>query len=789
MPSIKLSWLFAIAVVLVTLAGVAAYPFARLELALALLVYAGLGIWRPYWMLFCVPVWLALVNLAPWSGSLYLEDYDLLLGTTLAVFLLRGLYGMRIQLMPLQWLAIGLLTLALLIAFVRGFFPFPAWDVLETSSLYSRWSALRLSKSLWWALLLLPALSAALHAYGDKARNSLIWGLALAGAVVGLAAMWERHVFSALATGSRYEILGSLLDFTTPYRITGLFSEMHTGGEAIDGFMALVWPFGLLAVATARTRARMAVAAVALLCALYAVVTTFSRVSYLALAAGLLTGGLLLLLTKGLPKTPGGSSIQGVLPALLIPLALSYVHTRGGVVSLAAVLAAWGGSLVLGYFATGRKRLLGVGVALLLCVGATYGMARGMVTSKWVENTPAFAWQLASGLALVATATGFWTGAKLAPAVRPRTIAILLLMLVGGSAVVAPALLGSRMEVRFSTNQLDAGTRSGHWQHALDVMQSDWPTRLFGMGVGRFPEEYLYVFSRAHGNFGFKHDGDHIHLILGGGEDLTFGQRLGLPAWDRYTLKLNARTNDPLVNLRIRVCRRHILVPYDWNPQCVGTNQQLKNTGGVSQSFVWTFDIGALGDGVAFGRQPLLLELKNEQYRGDPKIPGTLVEIDTVSVTDARGVELLSNGNFAHGLERWFPYYDFEHLPWHIKNLWVNLYFDQGWVGVAGFIAFLLTGISVAIRLALKNDMLGVAVASAIASYMTVGVAGGLVDVPRVILVFYVLLIATLLINNLRADSAQHPDASKSKHTSRARHNHDKHSSSRVASGAAAENT
>jgi len=79
-------------------------------------------------------------------------------------------------------------------------------------------------------------------------------------------------------------------------------------------------------------------------------------------------------------------------------------------------------------------------------------------------------------------------------------------------------------------------------------------------------------------------------------------------------------------------------------------------------------------------------------------------------------------------------------------------------------------------------------VASAIASYMTVGVAGGLVDVPRVILVFYVLLIATLLINNLRADSAQHPDASKSKHTSRARHNHDKHSSSRVASGAATEN-
>lgn len=748
MSSFKFSWLFAFPVTVATLAGLAAYPLATLGLSLAMLAYAGLGIWRPCWMLFGVPVWLALVNLAPWSGSLYLEDYDLLLGTVLAVFLLRGLYNLRIQLSVFQWLAVGLLSGAMLVAFVRGGYPFPSWDVLETSSLYSRWSALRLSKSLWWALLLLPALSASLYAYGDKARHSLIWGLALAGAAVGVVAMWERNVFTALATGSRYAIAGSLLDFTTPYRITGLFSEMHTGGEAIDGFLALVWPFGLLALMVARTRIGMAIAAAASLCTLYAVMTTFSRISYLALAMGLLMGGLLLLMTRGLPKASDGRSIRWVLPTLLVPLALSYVHVRGGVVSLVAMLLAWGGNVVLGYLSVGRKRVFLGTASLLLCAVSAYGMSRGMVSSKWVANTPGFAWQLASILALVATATGLWTGARLAPAVRPRTLAIMLLIIVGGSAVVTPAVLGTRMEIRLSTNETDVGTRSSHWQHVLKVMKTDWATRLFGMGVGRFPEEYLFMYSRAHGNYGFKREGNDIHLLLAGGEDLTFGQRVGLPAWNRYTLELRARTNDPLVTLRARICRRHILTPYDWNPQCVTHYQKLKNTGGAWQNIDWDFNIGALGDGASLGRLPLLLELKNEQYLGNPDIPGTRVEISSVSVKDAGGVELLANGNFARGLERWFPYYDFDHLPWHIKNLWVNLYFDQGWAGVAGFVAFLLAGISAAIRLAFKNDMFGVAVASATVSYMTVGIAGGLVDVPRVILVFYMLLFATMLIKN-----------------------------------------
>lgn len=747
--------------------GVAAYPVARLELAISLALYALLGLWRPVWMLLLIPLWLALVNLAPWSGSLHLEEYDLLLGITIMVAIARGQYRMTVALTPAQWGVIAVLTLSIGISFFRGFFPIPDWTPVELSTYYSRWNALRLSKSLLWAILLLPVLSALLHTHSEQARSKFMWGLALAGASVGLASMWERQVFHALAeSGSRYAVLGNLLDFSTPYRITGLFSEMHTGGEAIDGFMALTWPFALLAVATARSRLGIAVASAALLAALYAVVTTFSRISYIALAAGLLVGGVLMLRLHSKNRLPGQTGVRRALPGLLVPLVLGYSHALGGVISLAFALATWAGSLLLGY-AAGRKSIRWA-LLILLVGGAVgvYGMARGMLTSQWVDHsfTQAMGWAL--GLAMLAAAGGYRAGLRLAPAIKLRGLAMLALLLAGGAAVVVPALLGSRMEVRFSTNKVDADTRGGHWQAVLDSMQSDWATRLFGMGVGRFPEAYLFTHVRAHGDYQFRQVGNSIQLLLGGGEDLTFGQRVALPAWQRYTLTLKARTDDALVNLRVRVCRRHILVPFDWNPQCVSTWQKLQRTGAQWQPLTWTFDIGELGDGTAWGRRPLMLELMNNQYRGDAKSVGTRVEVDAVSIVDAQGKEYIANGEFTRGLERWFPYYDFEHLPWHVKNLWVNLYFDQGWLGVVSFSLLLVTGFGTAIRLARHSDW-GIAAASALASYMTVGLVGGLIDVPRVVLAFYLLTLATFLLWNI--------DPANPAHTTRRRRKHRRH--------------
>ena len=50
---------------------------------------------------------------------------------------------------------------------------------------------------------------------------------------VALATLWERLAFTGL------------LNLSTDYRTTALFWEMHVGGAALDGFLALTVPFAL----------------------------------------------------------------------------------------------------------------------------------------------------------------------------------------------------------------------------------------------------------------------------------------------------------------------------------------------------------------------------------------------------------------------------------------------------------------------------------------------------------------------------------------------------------------
>ncbi|HNA29456.1 MAG TPA: hypothetical protein PLL19_07190 [Thiobacillaceae bacterium] len=736
--------------------GLSRYPFAPAELGMGLAVYAALGFWRPHLMLFLLPPWLALVNLAPWSGSLYLEDYDLLLAVTLGVFLGRGLYATRIRLTLGEWIFLGLLTLSYGISLARGLLPLPAWNPVELSTYYSQWNALRLSKGFFWALALFPGLVALFRTDQKRVRASLVWGLAVAGGAVGVVAMWERGVLNALAeSGSPYVILSSLLDFTTPYRITGLFSEMHTGGEAIDGFVALVWPFSLLAAANHRSKPLLLVGGALLAGILYAGVTTFSRATYLAFLAGSLLGGLLWFLSRrkregtsrGAIHWPAIQALPGVLAALVLALAF----TRGGVQALGVGLAGWAGCLMAGHFASRGRPWAWRALALALVAVSGWGVAESMLTSKWVDNTALAAALMGGGLALVSGLGGFSAGWRLSPFIGGRGVAIVMLVVASAVGIITPALLGSRMDTRMSTTSSDMDIRYAHWLDAIDIMNRDWATTLFGMGVGRFPATFLWAHSTGNmGSYRFLPDGKGYYLALGGGQDLRFTQRVSLPAYQPYTLSMDVRTADPKAWLHVMLYRRNIILPNEWPGQHIKFESHVENTGGQWQHMVWNFNVGPLGDGAEFGRQPLVLELMNWRKYDYVTLPGTVLDIDNVSLKDARGRELLANGDFSRGLERWFPHYDFNHLPWHVKNLWVNAYFDQGLLGVLALGGFLATTIFAAIRRGLQGDPWGLAVSASMASFLAVGLFGGLLDMPRIIFICYLMLFVTALSGPIR---------------------------------------
>ena len=169
-----------------------------------------------------------------------------------------------------------------------------------------------------------------------------------------------------------------LLNFSSDYRSTGLFWEMHVGGAALDGFLALTMPFAVRLLWTARNRRRWALGCAITLLGAYAAVTTFSRIVLLAVPLGL---GLMVLLQQlqaasGPTRLPGAAASPGVArlgtAALLLlggVAAAAAVFPSSGYRGMLALLGAIGLLLVLGpqLPALGlRPKLLAVALALLL---------------------------------------------------------------------------------------------------------------------------------------------------------------------------------------------------------------------------------------------------------------------------------------------------------------------------------------------------------------------------------------------------------------------------------------
>ena len=742
----------ALAVLLLALValGVAAYPFARVELGIGLALFGAAVYWRPTSLGLLLPPWLTLVNLAPWSGSLYLEDYDLVLGMSVAVLLARGLYASTIRLTKLQWWMLGFLVCSYSISTMRGLWPIPAWDPVELSTYYSRWHALRLGKGFFWALLLLPGLVALLRFDHKRTRQDLAWGLALAGLAIGLVAMWERGVIAAIADwhGHR-DVVNALLDFSRHYRVTGIFSEMHTGGEAIDGFIALVWPFGVLAALGSRSRWGVVLGAISLASVLYAGVTTFSRVTYVAMLVGFVASAALWLYTHKGAFVLQRFARWDAAPGMIAPLLMIYLYTRGGYGAMVAGLLGWGASMLLGHAyprAARQRRYLIAALLLLSASASALGMYRSLVNSVWIDNPPSHAFVLSLASALLSTVGGGWSGMRLATAITAKANAMIVALLMGAVGIMTPAAMGSYMSERTAGNEQDFATRMNHWKHAIDLMPSDWATTLFGVGIGTFPASYLWSGEPpGMGSYRFVPAGSDYLLRLGGGQDARLTQRLSLPAYGRYTLSMDVSTGDPKVWLRARLYRRNMILMSDHPGDNVTLEKHVTDTQGSWQRLSWTFNLGALGEGGAPARTPLLLELMNFRKYDFINRPGTLIDVDNVSIKDESGREYLANGDFREGLTRWFPHYDFNHLPWHVKNLWVNLLFDQGVFGLMAFMGFLGSVLHQAVGRARANDAWGVAVSAAVASYLAVGVFGGLLDMPRIIFIAWLMLFLTAL--------------------------------------------
>jgi VanZ family protein len=597
-------------------------------------VLAGVALlcwWRPAWAPAAVLAAMPLLDLAPWTGPRWLNEFDLVLATAL------GLAALRLGLQPVAgggvarsaaapWL-FGPWAAALLAGAGVTLWTTAHWSWPGHTAWHSGWAALALLKAALWAW-------ACMGLCRRLDRAALDWVPAVAvGMQIGLAGvvawvLWERQVFVGLT------------DFTADYRVTGPFSAMHRGGAFIECYLATACAFAMHGLWHARRPALRLMYLLLLAAAAYAVMVTFSRNGYAALAVVL----------------------------VLSCAALMVAHWRQ----------------------TRLRRTHGAPAADGAPAAApSAGSAQGRAATR-----PALLWA--------------WS----------------LAGLLGAAAAALPVLApGGYARDRLAASLDDLGVRAALWRDAVAMRTPALGHTLLGEGLGRFPELHFWrsVEPPRAASFQRLTEPQRAFLRLGPGATLYVEQVLGLPAGGPLQLQAEVRGRAPGPALHVALCEKSTLT----SRRCaIGALAAAPDAAAERWHAVrLTLPVDTLD---ARG-PPLGPQIKFSLLT--PSGPGTL-DVTRLRLTAPDGRELLANGDFARGMQRWAWATDVD-PPWHVHSLPVHVWLEQGWLGAAAW-ALLLLGALVAAAAAVWQGRSRVPVAlAALAGFMTSALLNTLVDEPR----------------------------------------------------------
>ena len=319
------------------------HPVAPVMLMCALSMTMAWVAWQPCTAGCVLATWLPVASLAPTTGWWLVDEFDLLVLGVVAgayarwcldtfarrrhpaegeagvaneriwtgLFVALGASGLLSLGIGLRDAGVGFDTMAAALAS-------PDRMLLAMHADYdSALNSLRVSKSLFWALLLYP-----LWRRGTAPQQQRLAQLTVFGVVCGLA------LVCALVLWERLRYVG-VFNFTDSYRTVASFWEMHVGGGAIDAYLAMTVPVAFWAVWLAPGGWRWASAAALAVLGTYAVLTTYSRGVYLAVAVALAVMAVLAW-RCGIRPATGGRRRGWALGVLALALLVESVWVLGG---------------------------------------------------------------------------------------------------------------------------------------------------------------------------------------------------------------------------------------------------------------------------------------------------------------------------------------------------------------------------------------------------------------------------------------------------------------------------
>lgn len=355
----------------------------------------------------------------------------------------------------------------------------------------------------------------------------------------------------------------------------------------------------------------------------------------------------------------------------------------------------------------------------LILLGATYSV---MVTFSRVGYV---GYGVALVLAIIA-ATRKMADENPSTWLRRGTLALVLLFTILGIAV--PIYYSQFAQERMALVGADLDSRQNHWRDALKMRDNDWTTTLFGMGIGRYPDTHFWRSDEARAAphwLGSEEEKD--FLRLGAGNPLYVEQIVSVTPGKEYTVEINVRSNKPNAQLTVSICEKWLLT----SARCSSEVVKIKGDG-TWQHLRVRLASGEAGQGPWYASRPVKFSLYNSS-------PMATIDLDEVKLTDESARSLIANGNFSKSLDHWFFSVDND-LPWHVWSLPVQILFDQGWLGVAAFAMFMGLGVARAGRKAWIGNIASGSALAASVGFIVIGVLDSLIDSPRLLLLFLLII-------------------------------------------------
>lgn len=295
------------------------------------------------------------------------------------------------------------------------------------------------------------------------------------------------------------------------------------------------------------------------------------------------------------------------------------------------------------------------------------------------------------------------------------------------ASITIPVFKGGYIRDRFEKVSQSMDVRTRHWKNAIQKMDTNWGTVLVGMGPGTYPKTYFQKLDgKKPGHYQFVSQGKNQFLRLFPGEFLYLGQRILLKKHSSdYMLTVDVISSEKKGQLSFPICEKSISYSFKCNWKTINIVNENDNWGNYKISYP-EFEIGQ--DRLS-QKKPIEFAI----YNGNKDI---IIDVDNIILTDSDGNNVIKNGDFTHGKDYWFFSIE-NHLAWHIFNVWVNLFFELGILGLLVFTAFILFVLIHQIKDILKKNMFSLILFSSFCGFFVVGLVGSLLDSPRILFLFY----------------------------------------------------